>query len=302
MVEDSVLTPPNEKNQTKICHYGNQVLNHGRMGVVFLAGGLGSRVGGDKPKTCQKIESIGTSCLRHLVEQASDRGCPIAVMISDETEDIVRDELKGLDVEYFKQDSVPYYGMHTHELLGKCPTGHGAVYEELKKSNILEKWSGNYVDYIQICLSDNPALKVCDRAFIGQGALSSESCTVKVIDRDHTDPAGLVFSRGDNRHFVVDYRMAFTGSRARYGYTGVQMFPIDMLRLQTFALPWQPNISGPVVKYEQHVGDVLNFLPSRLHLMSRDQFSPIKNAKGSWSIESFEEHWNEDPRRPLDVG
>jgi hypothetical protein len=252
--------------------------------VVFLAGGVGSRVGGLLPKTCQTIPSLGKSSLRHLYDSVST-DCPVAVMVSDDTRDVVEAEL-GTVPDYFPQESVPCYD-ESGDLWGIAPSGHGAVYTALQESGILEKWSEDYVDYVIISLSDNPAMQVADPLFVG--CYSSNTVLVKVILREEDDPAGLVLKASEDDYFIVDYRSPFWGTSASYGYTGLQMMDINTLKMQSFALPWRSSLSHGVVKYEKHLGDVVEVIPPRFFHVGRDEFTPIKNPSGKWSIQQIEE-------------
>ena len=111
---------------------------------------------------------------------------------------------------------------------------------------------------------------------------SNADCCIKVVDREKDDPAGLMFRASDNQHYVVDYRESDV--EVSYGYTGMQMFPIDILRMHTFALPWRKNSKG---NEELHIGDFMPAMKTDLFKAPREEFLPIKNKTGKWSLESY---------------
>ena len=255
----------------RISQYGKQLISGGQVGVIVVAGGIGSRVGGKAPKTCQKIPSYGKSTIRHIADTCDGKNVPFAVMISPQTAEYVERELGDISYDTLFQKSKD-----------GVPTGHGAVWEVLQESSILENWSDFYVDHVIVCLCDNPSIKILDPLFIGYAACSNADCCIKVVDREKDDPAGLMFRSSDNQHYVVDYRESDV--EVSYGYTGMQMFPIDILRMHTFALPWRKNSKG---NEELHIGDFMPAMKTDLFKAPREEFLPIKNKTGKWSLESY---------------
>ena len=211
------------------------------------------------------------STVRHIAE-ACDGRASLAVMTSAETDDDVSEELCEFKYDILLQESKDGF-----------PTGHGAVFKALQESPTLEHWSDYYVDYVIICLADNPSIKILDPLFVGYAAASQMDCCIKVVEREESDPAGLIYKMSDNEHFVLDYRDT-DSEDASYAYTGMQMFPIDILRMHEFSLPWRTNSRGGL---ELHIGDFMPSMKTDLFLADRSEFLPIKNKEGKWSLESY---------------
>lgn len=275
--------------EKSICHYGLQLIARHNVGVVFLAGGIGSRVGGLITKTCIQIPKLGCSCLEHLVNKVLSENIDVAIMVSKHTFAEVMSKL-GDKVSYFEQGTRHAYNENTKNEVGEFPTGHGSVYDDLKRSGILDKWVARHIDYVILCMSDNPAMYVLDPHFIGSAACdNSIEMTVKVVEKtSQNDPCGHVFRESPTRHFVIDYRQSFGNVVPKYGYTGYQMVKIDSIRLKTFNLPYHSSVKDGVQKMEQHIGDAVSKVESRLYLVGQEQFSPIKHPSGRWSISGYE--------------
>lgn len=211
------------------------------------------------------------STIKHIAKTCGDK-TPLAVMTSSETDDCISEELKDFRYDILLQDSKD-----------GVPNGHGEVFKVLQESPTLEHWSDFYIDHVIICLADNPAINILDPLFIGYSAATMVDCCVKVVEREKDDPCGLVYKTSETEHFVLDYRDP-NAEDTSYGYTGMQMFPIDVLRMHTFALPWIKNESG---HKELHIGDCMALLQTKLFLAGREEFQPIKNKTGKWSLESY---------------
>ncbi len=206
---------------------GLQALADGRVGVILVAGGQGTRLNFPYPKGMYPIGPIsGKSLFQILVEQALARsrqaGAAIAyyVMTSDAThaETVAffhENDHFGFnpdDVRFFVQGNLPAVDQKTGLLLlsdkgrlSSSPDGHGGVVAALARSGCLDDMCRRGVEYLYYHQVDNPLARVCDPVFLGLHLQAGAEVSTKVVAKTAAEEkVGLVVEI-DGRPQIIEY-------------------------------------------------------------------------------------------------
>ena len=206
---------------------GEELLRAGRVGVILVAGGQGTRLGFPHAKGMFPIGPVSEcSLFQMFVEQVlarsrhSGAAIPYYIMTSDAThEETVKfftdNAFFGLpeeDVAFFRQGNMPAVDDETGQLLlaeqdrlCMSPDGHGGLLQALRKAGLLEDMARRGIDYLFYHQVDNPAVVLCDPAFLGFHAQHQADVSVKVLRKEEpVEKLGLVVSVGGVMR-VIEY-------------------------------------------------------------------------------------------------
>jgi UDP-N-acetylglucosamine/UDP-N-acetylgalactosamine diphosphorylase len=206
---------------------GADLLRAGRVGVILVAGGEGTRLGFPHPKGQYPIGPVsGKPLFRLLAEQVVARArqsaapIPYYVMTSpathDETVAFFESQLNfGLDrgeVRFFRQGTMPAVDRQTGKLLlaarGELalnPDGHGGILAALDRSHLLDQMRERGVDFLYYHQVDNPLARVCDPAFLGFHAQHESEVSTKVVAKLSPDEKMGVAVEVDGRTQIIEY-------------------------------------------------------------------------------------------------
>jgi hypothetical protein len=209
-------------------------------------------------------------------------------MASEDTVKYVQETMHS-NSDIIVQNNLDLIDVETNKVVGNCPDGHGSIYELLFDLKVLDGWKLRGVEYVLVCLADNPRINLLDYEMLGHVVCDgTKRVHVKVVEMLDVDyPCGHVYSVNEyNDNVVVDYRKDQPGV-TKWGYTGYQILPIDLLLDHRVVLPLRASVTDGISKTERHVGDVLEKFPSALYSIPDHQFKPIKQKSGRWSIETL---------------
>lgn len=213
---------------------GQSLMDEGRVGVVIVAGGQGSRLGFEGPKGTYPIGPISQSSLfyfhaRRVLAHSrrAGRHVPLLVMTSPENDAATRDHFQanhhfGLNpahVRFFTQGQLPAVDKTTGlplfsspARLALSPDGHGGcLYALCRKSaedglSALE-WAENFgvttLFYFQV---DNPLVRIADPTFLGLHAANQAQVSFKIVCKQAPEErVGVVCRLPDGRNAVIEY-------------------------------------------------------------------------------------------------
>jgi len=206
---------------------GEELLAAGKLGIILVAGGQGTRLGFEHPKGMYPMGPVsGKSLFQLLAEQALARsrqaGVTIAyyVMTSDAThaETVAFFEehdffgLSADDVRFFRQGNMPAVEILTGKLLladkdwlADSPDGHGGMLAALSGAGLLEDMQRRGVEYLYYHQVDNPTAIVGDPAFLGFHVLRDSKMSTKVVaKRSAEEKMGVVCSL-DGQTQIFEY-------------------------------------------------------------------------------------------------
>ncbi len=238
---------------------GADELRAGRVGVLLVAGGQGSRLGYDGPKGAFVIGPVSDAPLfyyhaRKVLALSRRYGVPVPLYImTSDTNDAAtracfeRHGFFGLpreDVFFFMQGMWPTLDAEGRIILDApghifmSPDGHGGTLSALAASGGLadmERRGLTTVYYFQV---DNPLVEVADPAFIGLHLLQGADISIKVCaKRDPQEGLGVVVTR-HGRCEMVEYTELTDEQKCRREPSGDLTFKYGSVAIHLFSLPF----------------------------------------------------------------
>ncbi|ORY28716.1 nucleotide-diphospho-sugar transferase [Rhizoclosmatium globosum] len=231
----STLDPNDQPHVTDWRATGLRAIAQGKVAVILLAGGQGTRLGSSSPKGCydiglpshkslfqiqaERILQIQKIAQRNYPEIASTAIVPFYIMTSEptrvETENFFKNNnYFGLNVQhvmFFNQGVLPAFTMDGKILMedkgvvATAPDGNGGIYKALRREGVLADLERRGIPYIHAYCVDNCLVKVADPVFIGYCVSKNAKCGVKVVPKQRaSEPVGVVCLR-DHKFAVVEY-------------------------------------------------------------------------------------------------
>jgi len=206
---------------------GAELLRAGQVGMILVAGGLGTRLGFDQPKGLFPLGPLSNRTLfQILLEQLQAVGrkygvrIPLYVMTSPSTDEVTRSFLSehrwfgvhAEDAKIFCQATMWAVDDRFERILLESPSslflgpdGHGGMLAALAKSGCLADMQRRGLTQIFYGQIDNPLLQVCDELFLGSHVLAGSEMTTQVVrKRDPLERVGNVV-QADGKVQVIEY-------------------------------------------------------------------------------------------------
>ncbi len=250
---------------------GEQALADGRVGVILVAGGQGTRLGFPHPKGMFPVGPVsGNMLFQVLVEQViartrqSGKAIPYYVMTSDATHDETvtcfeqnnHFGLNAKNVHFFKQGNMPAVERDSGKVLlagkdsiAKSPDGHGGMLQALAEYGLLEQMKTDGIDLLYYHQVDNPTAVVADPTFIGFHLQFESELSVKVVRKTSpTERMGVIVDV-DGTLQIIEYSELTPEQAARQdadgnwifwaGNTAIHIFNRELLeRISDAGLPF----------------------------------------------------------------
>ncbi|KAL1366382.1 hypothetical protein HN51_014214 [Arachis hypogaea] len=216
---------------------GLKAISDGKVAVLLLSGGQGTRLGSADPKGCFNIglpsgkslfqlQAEKILCVQRLAAQANESSASSVqihwyIMTSPFTDEATRKFFEshkyfGLEAEqvtFFQQGTIPCVSkdgrfiMETPYRVAKSPDGNGGVYSALKYSKLLEDMASKGIKYIDCYGVDNALVRVADPTFIGYFIDKGVAAAAKVVRKAYPqEKVGVFVRRGKGGPLtVVEY-------------------------------------------------------------------------------------------------
>lgn len=205
---------------------GEDALRAGRVGLVLVAGGQGTRLGYDGPKGAYPIGPIsGRSLFAFHAEKIHGiqrrYGCvlPWYIMVGETNEAATKaffeeQDYFGLnrdDISFFKQRMMPCvdeagkFILSSKGSLAMNPNGHGGCIPALVENGILDDARGRGIDTFSYFQVDNWATRLGDPHFIGYHLLNDGEISSKANRKENLRDAAGVFCVRDGVLRVIEY-------------------------------------------------------------------------------------------------
>jgi len=259
-----------KSNDRELTGYTNKSLDEiaaGKVGILLLAGGQGTRLGTSYPKgmynvglpsgkSLFQLQAERILCLERLAEQRNPgKSGKITwyIMTSASTVQPTKDFFKQYDffglrstnVVIFQQGTLPCFTFSGKIILGekhklsRAPDGNGGLYRALRNEGVLKDMKVRGIKYIQLYCVDNILVKVGDPVFMGYCLTKGAECANKVVRKGFPDEAVGITCKVNGHYQVVEYSEITTkSSEARnkdgsllYGAANIciHFFTIDFL-------------------------------------------------------------------------
>jgi len=206
---------------------GEQALRQGKVAVLLVAGGQGSRLGFDHPKGMHSVGPVSKKSLFAVhaekvlaTARRYQTRVPFLVMTSlathEETLDFFRrHEFFGLpaaDVSFFQQGTMPALDLNTGRVLLEAPDrlflgpdGHGGTLTALASSGLLAQMKERGVEQVFYFQVDNPLVKIADPTFLGHHLDARAEVSSKIVAKRSASEKVGVFAQVDGRCTLVEY-------------------------------------------------------------------------------------------------
>ncbi|MGN0853307.1 MAG: UTP--glucose-1-phosphate uridylyltransferase [Kiritimatiellia bacterium] len=234
---------------------GEAELRAGRVGVLLVAGGQGSRLGYDGPKGAYSIGPVTGASLFYFharkilalsVRHAAK--IPFYVMTSEANYDATvahfeENDYFGLDADavvFFRQGMWPGMTADGKIILDApghvfmSPDGHGGMIGALKANGCFADMKARGVTTLFYFQVDNPMVEVADPAFIGLHVLEKSEYSLKLCaKRDPNEGLGMVVKR-DGHFDMIEYTEMTDEMNNRRTRTGELYFKFGSPAIHVF--------------------------------------------------------------------
>jgi UDP-N-acetylglucosamine/UDP-N-acetylgalactosamine diphosphorylase len=244
---------------------GEQALVLGKVAVLLVAGGQGSRLGFDHPKGMYPVGPVSRKSLFQIhaekvlaTSRRYGKAVPFLIMTSaatdEETVAFFREQrffgLPPEEVHFFRQGHMPALDLESGRLLleepGRLflgPDGHGGTLTALASSGLLRRMRQRGISQVFYFQVDNPLVKIADPTFIGHHLAARAEVSSKVVAKRGPKEKMGVLASVDGRCTIVEYsdlpdRLAHeTDQRGKLrmwaGNPAIHLFDVDFLERMT---------------------------------------------------------------------
>ncbi len=219
-------TPEQQREAEKAQQMGEAVLRAGKVGLILVAGGQGSRLGFSGPKGAFPITPIKNKSLFQwhaekirAIENRYGVTLPWYIMTSESnnapTQSFFKENryfgLQPGQIFFFVQDMLPAVDAEGKIILDRkdhvftSPNGHGGTLLALRKSGALDDMKKRGIEQLFYFQVDNVLVKIADPIFIGYHVQAKAEMSSKVIPKKHPFEKLGVIGILDGKLSVVEY-------------------------------------------------------------------------------------------------
>jgi UDP-N-acetylglucosamine/UDP-N-acetylgalactosamine diphosphorylase len=205
---------------------GEELLKAGKVAILTVAGGQGTRLGFDAPKGTFPITPVKQKSLfQYFAESILRAGIKYDheitwyIMTSKLNNDATQDffekhkyfNLNPDKVVFFTQGTMPaidYSGklmLASKDSLALAPDGHGGTLLALRRSSCLDRMKTNGVEYISYFQVDNPLVSVVNPLLIGLHALEQADMSALMLAKTNAYEKLGNFCTSDGKLMIIEY-------------------------------------------------------------------------------------------------
>ncbi len=215
-----------EENAEKFRAKGLEAIKEGKVAALLLAGGMGTRLGSDKPKGMYNIGEtkdvfIFEMLIRNLMDVVDECGVwvPLYIMTSEKNDKDTRDFFEEKDyfgynkdyVKFFKQEMAPACSfdgkifLERKDRVSTSPNGNGGWFISFEKAGLLDEAKAKGIEYINIFAVDNVCQRMVDPLFVGAMLDGGYVSASKVVSKATPEEKVGVLCLEDGRPSIVEY-------------------------------------------------------------------------------------------------
>ncbi len=205
---------------------GENAIREGKLAVVTMAGGQGTRLGHNGPKGTfdlglESHKSI-FEILCDTIKEASKKynvNIPWYIMTSDENNDDTVEffeknnyfDYEKTAVKFFRQGTLPMIGKDGKILLNEegmiklAADGHGGVFEAMRKNGVIYDMKQKGVEWVSVTGVDNILARLADPLFLGIQIATQQMTASKSAIKAYAEEKVGVFCKRDGKPGVIEY-------------------------------------------------------------------------------------------------
>lgn len=244
---------------------GEALIRDGKVAVLTVAGGQGSRLGFDGPKGAFAIGPVSGRTLFELfarqigaLRRRYHSALPWLVMTSEAnhaetTAFFAAHDWFGLgsdSIHFFTQGMVPSVDMDGKILLAAPdrvamnPDGHGGTLLALRYSGALADLEDAGIELIHYFQVDNPLVAIADPVFLGHHRGLGAEMSSKAVEKTGPDEKVGVFARVNGRIGVIEYSDLDTETAARRNLDGSLVFGAGSIAIHVLSTDFVARLTA----------------------------------------------------------
>lgn len=225
-LDDAVSIDDIEKNREKYTNIGVSAIREGKVAALLLAGGMGTRLGSDKPKGMYNIGLtkdlyIFEMLINNLMDVVNQTGAwvPLYIMTSEKNNDDTIQFFEEMNyfgydrdyVEFFIQEMAPAasFGgkifLEDKDRVSTSPNGNGGWFISFVNAGLAKKAKEAGVEYINIFAVDNVCQRMADPCFVGAMIDGGYRSASKVVSKATPEEKVGVLCLEDGKPSIVEY-------------------------------------------------------------------------------------------------
>ena len=215
-----------EENADKFRAKGVEAIKEGKVAALLLAGGMGTRLGSDKPKGMYNIGEtkdvfIFEMLIRNLMDVVDEVGVwvPLYIMTSEKNDKDTREFFEEKNyfgynkdyVKFFKQEMAPacdFDGkiyLERKDRISTSPNGNGGWFISFEKAGLLDEAKAKGIEYINLFAVDNVCQRMVDPLFVGAMLDGGYVSASKVVSKAAPEEKVGVLCLEDGKPSIVEY-------------------------------------------------------------------------------------------------
>ena len=215
-----------EENADKFRAKGTEAIKEGKVAALLLAGGMGTRLGSDKPKGMYNIGEtkdvfIFEMLIRNLMDVVDEVGVwvPLYIMTSEKNDKDTREFFEEKNyfgynkdyVKFFKQEMAPacdFDGkiyLERKDRISTSPNGNGGWFISFNKAGLLDEAKAKGIEYINLFAVDNVCQRMVDPLFVGAMLDGGYVSASKVVSKAAPEEKVGVLCLEDGKPSIVEY-------------------------------------------------------------------------------------------------
>lgn len=302
---------------------GRSWISQGKVAVLILAGGQGSRLKAGLPKGLIKVSPVSGKTLFEILcekikaaAQFAQVDIPVAIMTSsfnhEETVAFFKQHHNfGLSLSFFQQGNLPFItkeGQWLYDSPGSLavgPDGNGHALHLLVKNGIYELWKERGIEHVSTLFVDNPLAHPLDPSFIGLACKTDVDALLKAVQRSDPYEKMGVIGQGKEGIRVIEYS-ELPYDPSPYTLSSIGIFCVKMSLIPKLP-PFKLHLAWKEVKLssqtqllgkcERFLFDLLEYSKkSAVFVAPREMtYAPLKDQVGERDLKSVQNaliHYN----------
>lgn len=215
-----------EKKRESFRETGLSEIRAGHLGLVLLAGGMGTRLGYSGPKGTFNIgETKDVYIFQRLIEnileivKLSGTWMHLFIMTSEKNDDATRAFFfqhsffgyRSDYVHFYCQEMAPVVGgdgkvlLETPCRIAVSPNGNGGWFKSMKRAGYIDLLHQENITWLNVFAVDNVLQKIADPAFLGAVIQNGSVSGSKVVRKANPEEKVGVMCLEDGRPSIVEY-------------------------------------------------------------------------------------------------